>query len=40
MGPDGGFRGTFIAPGSSLHLHLGLIIWVHHGFRTHVWDPV
>lgn len=39
-GPDGGFRVFCVAPEPFLHLYLGLITWVHHGARMHVWDPV
>lgn len=40
MGQDGGFRDICVAPEAFLHQYSGLIIWVHHGDRMHVWEPV
>lgn len=36
----GGFRDICMAPETFLYLHPGLVTWVHHGNRTHVWDSV
>lgn len=40
VGPGGGLRDICVAPESFLRLHFGLVTWVHHGDRMHVWDPV